>query len=47
MTAQTVKLFGIEPVIALLSYNNFGDSPFLEAKKVSEAVDYLQDCTLN
>ena len=41
MTAQTVKLFGIEPVIALLSYNNFGSSPFLEAKKVSQAVDYL------
>ena len=41
MTSQAVKLFGVEPVIALLSYNNFGSSPFLEAKKVSEPVVYL------
>jgi malate dehydrogenase (oxaloacetate-decarboxylating)(NADP+) len=41
MTSQAVKLFGVEPVIALLSYNNFGSSPFAEAKKVSEAVEYL------
>ena len=41
MTSQAVKLFGIEPIIALLSYNNFGSSPFPEAKKVSEAVEYL------
>ena len=41
MTSQAVKLFGVEPVIALLSYNNFGSSPFPEAKKVSEAVEYL------
>ena len=41
MTAQTVKMFGVEPVVALLSYNNFGSSPFPQAKKVSEAVNYL------
>ena len=41
MTAQTVKMFGVEPVIALLSYNNFGSSAFPQAKKVSEAVSYL------
>ena len=41
MTSQAVKLFGVEPVIALLSYNNFGSSPFPEAKKVSEAVELL------
>ena len=41
MTAQTVKMFGLEPVIALLSYNNFGSSPYPEAKKVSQAVSYL------
>jgi malate dehydrogenase (oxaloacetate-decarboxylating)(NADP+) len=41
MTAQTVKLFGVEPVVALLSYNNFGSSLFPQAKKVSQAVSYL------
>ena len=41
MTAQTVKMFGVEPIVALLSYNNFGSSPFPQAKKVSEAVSYL------
>ena len=41
MTAQTVKMFGVEPVVALLSYNNFGSSAFPQAKKVSEAVSYL------
>ena len=41
MTAQTVKIFGLEPVLALLSYNNFGSSSFPQAKKVSEAVGYL------
>ena len=39
--AQTAKMFGVEPIIALLSYNNFGSSPFPQAKKVSEAVSYL------
>ena len=41
MTAQTVKMFGLEPVVALLSYNNFGSSPYPQAKKVSQAVSYL------
>ena len=41
LTSQAVKLFGVEPVIALLSYNNFGSSSFPEAKKVSEAVNFL------
>jgi malate dehydrogenase (oxaloacetate-decarboxylating)(NADP+) len=41
MTSQTVKMFGAEPVVALLSYNNFGSSPFPKAKKVSQAVSYL------
>ena len=41
MTSQTVKMFGVEPVVALLSYNNFGSSPFPQAKKVSQAVSYL------
>lgn len=41
MTAQTVSMFGVEPVVALLSYNNFGSSSFPQAKKVSQAVEYL------
>ncbi len=41
MTALTVKMFGLEPNIAMLSYSNFGSSEHENAKKVSEAVDYL------
>ena len=41
MTAQVVKMFGINPVIAMLSYSNFGSSPHADAKKVREAVNYL------
>ncbi|NEV94562.1 NADP-dependent malic enzyme [Psychroflexus sp. YR1-1] len=41
MTAKTVKMFGIEPVIAMASYSNFGSSKNPNASKVKEAVDYL------
>ncbi|MBL6643900.1 MAG: NADP-dependent malic enzyme [Flavobacteriaceae bacterium] len=41
MTAQVVKMFGVDPVVALLSYNNFGSSPFPQAKKVAQAVSYF------
>lgn len=41
MTATTVKLFGMEPVIAMISYANFGSSRNEKAHKVKEAVDYL------
>jgi malate dehydrogenase (oxaloacetate-decarboxylating)(NADP+) len=41
MTALTVKMFGLEPNIAMLSYSNFGSSDHEKAKKVGEAVDYL------
>jgi malate dehydrogenase (oxaloacetate-decarboxylating)(NADP+) len=41
MTARTVKLFGMEPVIAMISYANFGSSSNEKAEKVKEAVDYL------
>ena len=40
-TAKVVKRLGIDPVIAILSYSNFGSSDFDEAKKVSEAVEIL------
>lgn len=38
MTARTVRLFGIEPVIAMTSYANFGSSKHQHAQKVKEAV---------
>lgn len=41
MTALTVKMFGLEPNIAMLSYSNFGSSEHENAKKVGEAVQYL------
>lgn len=41
MTAKTAELFGLEPVVALLSFSNFGSSKFPQAKKVSEAVAML------
>ena len=41
MTGHMAELFGIEPIIALLSFSNFGSSRFSQAKKVSEAVSIL------
>lgn len=41
MTANMAKLFGLEPVTALLSFSNFGSSRFPQAKKVSDAVAIL------
>ncbi|MUP44516.1 NADP-dependent malic enzyme [Gramella sp. BOM4] len=41
MTARVVQLFGMEPVMAMVSYANFGSSKDPRAKKVKEAVSYL------
>jgi malate dehydrogenase (oxaloacetate-decarboxylating)(NADP+) len=41
MTSKAVKMFGIDPVIAMISYSNFGSSPNERAGKVREAVSYL------
>ena len=41
MTAETVKMFGIEPNIAMLSYSNFGSSSHPKALKVNQAVKFL------
>ena len=41
MTAQTAKMFGLQPVLAMLSYSNYGSSEFPEAQKITEAVKYL------
>lgn len=41
MTAKTVRMFGLEPVIAMISYSNFGSSSIESANKVREAVSFL------
>jgi len=41
LTASTARLFGLEPVIAMVSYSNFGSSQEAGAVKVREAVNYL------
>ena len=40
-TAKTVKMFGIEPVIGILSFSNFGSSDSEEAEKISSAIKLL------
>ena len=41
MTAMTMKMFGLEPVMAMISYANFGSSRNEKAERVKEAVAYL------
>ena len=41
MTAKMVRMFGMEPVIAMVSYSNFGSSDGPNVNKVREAVAYL------
>jgi len=41
MSGQMAKMFGLEPVIAMLSFSNFGSSRFPQAQKVTEAVSIL------
>jgi malate dehydrogenase (oxaloacetate-decarboxylating)(NADP+) len=41
MTEKTVRMFGMEPVIAMVSFSNFGSSSYESANKVREAVAYL------
>jgi malate dehydrogenase (oxaloacetate-decarboxylating)(NADP+) len=43
MTANTAKTFGIEPVIAMVSFSNFGSSTNESATKVRDAVAYLHE----
>ncbi|MEM8926635.1 MAG: NADP-dependent malic enzyme [Bacteroidota bacterium] len=43
MTANVTKTFGFEPVMAMLSYANFGSSNHGEARKVREAVGLLHE----
>jgi malate dehydrogenase (oxaloacetate-decarboxylating)(NADP+) len=41
MTSSVIKLFGLNPVMAMVSYSNFGSSVNERATKVREAVSYL------
>lgn len=41
MTAKEVRAFGFEPIIAMLSFSNYGSSKHPQAKKVKEAVRLL------
>lgn len=41
MTNYTMKMFGMTPVIAMISYANFGSSKDSHASKVREAVKFL------
>ncbi|MFA9186947.1 NADP-dependent malic enzyme [Flavobacterium sp. FBOR7N2.3] len=43
MTAKTARIFGVEPVIAMVSYANFGSSINQKASKVRDAVAYLHE----
>ncbi|MFG6684963.1 NADP-dependent malic enzyme [Mariniflexile sp. HNIBRBA6329] len=41
MTSQVVKMFGMDPVMAMISYSNFGSSSHENATKVRDAVSHL------
>ncbi|APY11248.1 NADP-dependent malic enzyme [Seonamhaeicola sp. S2-3] len=41
MTSKVIKLFGLNPVLAMVSYSNFGSSENEKASKIREAVAYL------
>ncbi|WKK65427.1 NADP-dependent malic enzyme [Lutimonas zeaxanthinifaciens] len=41
MTDKTMKMFGLKPNLAMVSFSNFGSSSSDSAKKMSEAVNYL------
>ncbi|MBA6152241.1 NADP-dependent malic enzyme [Gelidibacter maritimus] len=43
MTARTVRMFGMEPVMAMISFANFGSSPSPKATKVRDAVKILHE----
>jgi malate dehydrogenase (oxaloacetate-decarboxylating)(NADP+) len=43
MTAKTVRMFGVQPVIAMVSFSNFGSSNIESVSKVREAVSYLHN----
>ena len=42
MAAETAKMFGFQPVVAMLSYSNFGSSEHPMANKVASAVKFIK-----
>ena len=42
MTAETAKMVGFQPVVAMLSYSNFGSSNHSMSNKVSAAVKFIK-----
>ena len=42
LSAETVRFFAIEPVMAMVSYSNFGSSRVPECEKVHNVVDKMQ-----
>jgi len=43
LTASLVKKFGMNPVMAMLSFSNFGVSETVNAQKTKEAVNYIHE----
>ncbi len=41
MTNSTMKLFGLQPNLAMVSFSNFGSSKSESAQKISKAIQYL------
>ncbi|MEZ4855540.1 MAG: NADP-dependent malic enzyme [Gelidibacter sp.] len=43
MTARTARMFGVEPIMAMISFANFGSSPSPRTSKVRDAVKILHE----
>ncbi len=41
LTAETIRMFGVDPVIAMTSYANFGGSKHINSAKVDRCVQFL------
>ncbi len=41
LTAETIKMFGVDPIIAMISYANFGGSKHINSAKVDQCVQFL------
>jgi malate dehydrogenase (oxaloacetate-decarboxylating)(NADP+) len=41
MTNKTMKMFGLTPNLAMVSFSNFGSSKSKTSKKIGEVIDYL------
>ena len=43
MTSNLVKLFGLKPNIAMLSFSNFGSTESSETEKIDKAIEYIHN----